>query len=305
MKIFLVALILVSCGKKVTSKDSGEIDDQLRSKAEIYLELSREEQGDAGFILTDKCDSLLFTGLYGAAGGDVDITAARDSRGKWHRRPISLTPCYPKHSASEISRDMFVGLLWYIWEHRRLDLAEDLLEYGEDNFWVMGKGDLSRTLFSGNLQSTLAQIIYRLGGANHFIYRNIPSEFTTTHTGFEAHLDVLHILLRGRVFGRISADEKAVLVRQGTRVPQNPLFAYGKALYTDGDQTDTVDLLLRDLFRFPQDRLPTTHDRCEPWVLQRDPGKDWQPCDLGQPAKKHPGGDLLFVEYLLRTTGGR
>jgi hypothetical protein len=302
LKLTFFTTLLLSCGlQQSTIKAAAYISDteaKLRDKATQYLALSTSTQDPAGFIEWNKCDSLLFSGLYGAAGGKVDITAARDDKMKWHRRPLDHVECYPKHSDSEISRDMLLGLLWYVWENKRLDLAEELFRYGERHKWVMGEGDITRTVFTPGLQSTLAELIFRLGGSDKKLYRKLPQAYAH-NDDFAAHLDLLHILLRADMTGKINSDALEVVKYQFERVPMNPLFSYAYHRYVDQDQTETQNILLNEAL-FPDDRVPTTHDRCGPWLQQRDLGRSWEPCDLDEKAVTHSGGDYLFIANLLR-----
>lgn len=303
LKLIAVGILYlaVSCrGSRTSPKEDmspQSLRDKVQDKYGLYLSASKSHQDADGFIDTDHCDSLLFSGLYGAAGADVNIEAARDATGKWHRRPLAHPECFPKDSQSEISRDMYLGLLWYIWEYQRLDLAEDLFAYGEENNWIMGEGLVSRTYFTPGLQATLAELIYRLGGENHYVYRSTPQSYAK-NDGFAAHLDALHILLRAKMMGEIEDKALEIVAYNYNRMPSNPLFAYAYHLYVDGDQTYTMGILLNEAY-FPADRLPTTHDRCESWLSQRDVGPDWEPCGLDQSAKEHSGGDFLFVANLL------
>lgn len=300
MKLLVILLLLISCGtshKNTPSEGqySLETEKQLtKEKAEVYLSLSSQIQDGNGFIDTDHCDSLMFSGLYGSAGGTVNLATARDSNGQWFRRPLNYEACYPGHSASTISRDAFTGVLWYIWENKRLDLAEDLYSYGVGHTWIMGSGDISTLLFTPIYQSTLAEIIYKLGGTNHPISRSLSFSYDK-HVGFEAHLDVLMILLRADIMGSVTDKGLELLKYNYDRNPKNALFSYGWHKYSDGNQKETYDALL-DEDMFPSNRLPASADRCEAWVWQRDGGADWEPCDQG---KTHSGGDLLFIYKLL------
>lgn len=304
IKIFAVTLILVllsqACGRKEKPKSSTlseEVQSKLKAKADLYLSLSPSVQDADGFIEWDHCDSLLFSSLYAVGGGKVDIPAARDSDGMWHRRSLNQPECYNEAdgaTASSISRDMLIGLLWYIWRAKRLDLANDLFDYGVSHDWIMGKGDASRIYFTPGLQATLAEIIHRLGGTDHSAYRAIPQAYSK-NVGFAAHLDILHILLRAELVGHMDQAALDIVKYNYDRSPQNALFAYAWHRYSDADQTETVNALLNEKW-FPADRLPTSSDRCESWLFQRDPGKDWEPCDEG---RTHSGGDYLFVTKLL------
>lgn len=293
----LLFLSLLGCGPKTDAKStthSVEEREAVAAKASLYLSLGSTVQDSDGFVMSEACDSLLFSGLYGAAGGVVSIDAARDEKGAWHRRPLALGECFGDGSKSTISRDMFLGLLWYILEYQRLDLAEELFAYGLEHDWVMGEGDVSRIYFTPGLQATLAELIYKLGGKDRPAYRAIPQSYPF-NTGFAAHLDVLHILLRAELTGSVEKKGKEVLKYNALRSPRNALFSYAWHRYSDGDQSSTYALLLDETL-WPADRLPTAKDRCEGWITQRDEGSDWEPCEEDV---THSGGDFLFVARLL------
>jgi hypothetical protein len=102
--------------------------DQLEEKYKIYKSLLKQDQ--YGFIESDECDSLLFTGLVGCLPSiTVNIDSAFDkTTGMWHRRPTS-TPCFPNGSKSTISRDMLLGLACYAYHNKRLDISEQVIKY--------------------------------------------------------------------------------------------------------------------------------------------------------------------------------
>jgi hypothetical protein len=292
----IMFLFLVSCGRPGEKpKASPDLKAWLTAKQKTYRDLIKDSQDEFGFIDHKHCDSLLFTGLtYIDSYFEVNIEAARDDNGQWYRRSTTK-PCYPTGSKSTISRDMFMGLLWHIWRNQRLDLAEDLYEYGVKNNWIMGEGDIGRIYFSPGLQGTLAEIIYQLGGENHLTVRSIPQVYSK-NDGFAAHLDVLHILLRGELKGSVANSDLELLKYHRDRSPNNSLFQYAYHKYTDGDMDDAIVPLLKEKW-FPADRLPSKSDRRESWLWQRDEGEDWTPSESS--TEEHHGGDLLFVAYLI------
>src|SRR5690349_11473466 len=95
--------------------------ERIEEKLLLYLTLAQDQRDGDGFIEWKNCDSLLFSGLVGAfdAPGDLVIEAARDENGAWHRRSLGHQECYPHLSKSTVSRDMFVGLLWFVWKQKR------------------------------------------------------------------------------------------------------------------------------------------------------------------------------------------
>ena len=248
-----------------------------------------------GFLGT--CDSLLFTGLLGTVPGtNIDLLHARDSKGAWHRRPM-VYGCYPHQSKSTISRDMLLGVLYWAYYNKRCDVVDDLIDYSFKHFMVMGKGPLSRTLMSPSLLSTAAWISYRLGGPSRKWLRAIPYMGGEKLTGFEAHLQVLHLLLRKQ----LKTDDCYKYQRRWinyhlNRCPTNPLFLHAAGFNALAmDELDNPKL-------WPVDRLPTTRNRKEPWLFQRDTDTDdWKPAVKGTPVETHSGADYLFlVSMILR-----
>ena len=185
-----------------------------------------------GFVDTGKCDSTLFTGMISAGGKRADLVAAEVEPGKWYRRPIDYPECWEHgKSRSTISRDMLLGVYWHAWVHEDRDMLERLWEYGENNFWRMGDGRLkgADTVMNSAMISTLAQMIYALGGENRFISRNLPVVWsTTTEDGqfYVNRLTALHLLLRKEAYGELSVQAEAVLDTLVNKWPSNPLFLY-------------------------------------------------------------------------------
>lgn len=267
----------------------------LSRKHENYLSWIKAVQDRDGFIESSECDSLLFSGLVGCVPGiQIDLDKAFDrASGQWHRRPCDR-PCFPEHSKSTISRDMLLGVLWYAYFNKRLDITEQLIKHALRNFGLMGqavdlKTTVGRCLISPGLLSTAAWISYRLGGPSRPWLRYLPQSESSSVIGFQAHLSVLHILLRQLVTGKKTYGK--ILEKHYNRNSFNPLFCAAVGRY---DEARTI--LMHEAV-WPKDRLPTSEDRKEPWVLQREYGKDWWPT-IG-PAHTHSGGDFLFCHWLI------
>ena len=193
---------------------------------------------------------------------------------------------------------MVIGLAWHIYANKRLDLCEAFINYALRNFLVIGTANTLKTklgtcLLTPGLLATYAEISYRLGGPNRWWLRYLPQYESAAVTGFEAHLSVLHLLLRKKLTGKVSVSDEQILLGHATSQPNNPLFqiAVGNA--------NRAQVLLANEAWWPADRLPTTADRSEPWLLQRDYGEDWQPNPAAQPPKTHSGADFLFCYALL------
>lgn len=267
----------------------------LDKKTSTYLSLIKGHQDSDGFIESDECDSLLFSGLAGCVPGvSVNLEAAYDrASGQWHRRPCSR-PCFPEHSKSTISRDMLLGVLWYAYHNKRLDISEKIIQHAIGSFGIMGqavdlKTLLGRCLITPGLLSTAAWVSYRLGGPKRTWLRMIPQAETKNLGGFQAHLSVLHIMLRNELTGKDKYTD--ILDHHYQRNPFNPLFCLAA-----GRLKEAETALMNPVF-WPTNTLPTSLDRREPWLLQRDYDKSWTP-DYSPGMKTHSGGDFLFCSWI-------
>ena len=276
--------------------------EKLAGKYDVYLNLIKKKQDKSGFILTEKCDSLLFSGLIGSLPElDVDITEAYNrSTRLWKRRPLYYEPCYPNHSKSTISRDMLLGLAWYSWFNKRKDIADNIIKTTFEHWGIVGKQKslegLSRVIMSPTLLSTFAWISYKLGGPSRPLLRFPPAIVGYKLEGYRAHLAVLHALLRIKI-QKVDTGlpimhnfyYKAFDYHQ-KRQPQNPLYAAASC-----NNALAIDILLDETL-WPSDRLPTTLDRKSSWLLQKDYGDSWKP---EKSWVEHTGGDFLFAAALV------
>lgn len=297
--LFFLLICVIGCGRNenIPFSDSAPILPELEAKVELYQSLLPEHQDENGFILTDTCDSLLFSGLLSAVV-PVDIMVARDSEGRWHRRPDMDCSKANGTSRSTISKDMIVGLLYYFWYNKDLANATRFMEDLRNNNYVLrGEGTLGELLVPGHTIRTLAEIIKKLGGRKYLVELNIPLGFSSSGS-YIAHLNVWHILLRGEVNGYINNDEFAILRQHAERQPHNPLFSAAYHKYLDHNYTDSVNLLLNGQF-YPNDRLPTSADHCDEWPIQRDYSeKDYLPCKQDSPVE-HSGAELILIYRLV------
>lgn len=272
---------------------------ELEDKFKFYI--SSQKLDTNGWITDTKCDGLLFNSLNAVAGASVDIASAQDkSTGQWFRHP--LKDCYPKESGSTISRDMLIGLAIWIWHTKNLESLNKLIQYGNahkdsSGDWIMGEeveGGHSVALNLAFRELLLAMKDSLEGKA----LSNLSDEILTIVEGFEAHLQVLHFYLQGRMFNGINETQLSLITLYFERDPKNALFAYLYHLYVDGDMTDAVQILLTTKY-FPNPRLPASEDRCEFYLWQRSSTKngwqsdDWLPC--AEKKLTHSGVDFLFV----------
>jgi hypothetical protein len=298
MRLLLTILLLAGCGHtQRTEPVGGYQDPELLAKGDFYSSLLPRVSDPDGFIEVDKCDSVHFSALLSAATIKFNVRAAVDDVGKLHRRPLRYKECYPDESKSENSRDAYLMVLAYILAYEDLDLAETFFSYGQNHSWVMGAGELSRTAFTPNMQAMYALAIQHLGGKSYpeRLYKIVLS---ANQAGYAAHLEVLTVLLLGKINGYIDAHNLGVLKNYYHKQPHNPLFAAAYYRYSGNEEARMASVAtLKDERLFPSDRLPESKDRCEQWLVQRDEGDDWQPCP--EEGRTHSGGDFLFTEAVL------
>lgn len=300
LRCLLILILIISCGRAPKNGESETpytVDPALEHKAEVYEELLRPYQDEHGFILTNTCDSLLFSGILSATQ-QVNILAARDNLGAWHRRPAMDCAPLLNTSRSTISKDMLIGLLYYFWYNKDLEAAEvlfqDLITHGSV---LKGEGSLGELWVPPAIISTLAEIIKNLGG-NDYPFARLASFSFDNQGGHIAHLNVWHILLRGQILGGITDSQLSLLKYHAERQPLNPLFSAAYHKYLDHNYADSVRLLLNPA-EYPTDSLPTTANHCDDWPIQRDYSeKDYSPCLIDDP-KQHTGAELILIYRLI------
>lgn len=293
-----------------------DLEEATRRKRDLYLTLARSQADARGWLDDTHCDALLFDGLYAAAGGLARIEDAEDHDhpGKLHRHweqdcyknqllpPAERPP--GKSSGSTISRDMFMGYLQWTLSSRDLALLERVIAYGEAHalrglpfLWLVGEGDASRTVLTPALVTLLYQTREFLGGAP------VPPaaagfEGFGRCSGYECHLEALHILALDRM-GLVPSDSsRALLASMVEKEPRNALFqAIAARVFQDEAARTRAFEILLDESLFPAERLPTSADRCSDYLFQREAEHDgvvspaWAPCEEG---KTHDGIDLIF-----------
>lgn len=169
-----------------------------------------------GWLVQDDCDSMLWTGKYGAVTGitGVDLTVAEypEEPGRFARRPLT-NPCWTPEqgdvgSKTTWSRDMARGLFPYAWRTKNIALLERHAAYGAAHDWLMGEPlDDGRTIYTPATIGGLYQTIHALGGAEN-INRLWPDFYPAGLVDFEAHLQVMNIWLRGEVEEELARQQK-------------------------------------------------------------------------------------------------
>lgn len=286
MKFLLLMLsFLCGCGSQDRSelKETHTPTEELEARYFLYKQLAPR-----GWDVSGGCDALLLVSLHQVGLGEMGpVTEAQSEPGRWHRLP---GPDYARSCSADISRDMFIGLFTWIWQNKRLDLAEQIWDYGVRNNWKMGdeRKDLdNRTVFLPGTIAVLADLIHGLGGQDH-PERRIPRVYNTA-PGFVSHLTLVQLHLRGLIYEGLSEYELDTLKTIRTHMSLNPLVHAIIHRYTDGDQTEATRLLLEI---WPADRLPSEADWHEAWRLQRSDGDSG--LLPGSGSTPHSGGDFLF-----------
>jgi len=294
----LAFLALFSCAKPGKHRpNGGSPQSELDTKAATYTSLIPGIQDEDGFVETDKCDSVHWSALVGAVTDTVRVEAAFDSSGKLHRRPPRYPECYPRYSKSENSRDAFLMVLVYALATHNLDIAETVFDYAKRHKWVTGRGPVSRTYFTPNLQALYAQAIEHLGGPRHN-ERYFPIHWSKTEKDYEAHLQAMSVLAFSLIHGYVNDDGFDVLRSYYTKQKKNPFFAALYYRYSNSEEAKNAAIeTLSNEKLFPVEHLPTSAERCEPWLPQRDFGPDWLPCYDSQ--RVHSGGDYLLTHAIL------
>ena len=108
----------------------------------------------------------------------------------------------------------------------------------------------------------------------------------------------MKILIIGKIRGKITANLYRTLRANRDRVPENALFQYAFAKFSDRNMGKVFEVMENERY-FPSDRLPTTADRCTDYLWQRESSTDWNACN-DRDVKEHPGLDYLFMYGLLK-----
>lgn len=304
-KIFIL-LLLVGCGTWMDpwhkSKSSGpNYSERVQEKLNLYCSLMPDT------ILPLDGDSLYFTGFARTACDKGDLSDYSTRPGRYQRWPTFTGIRWDSPNASgtgtqarsESSRDGYLAVLWNAWARGDRATLEAIRDWGKRRGWTMGDGRLGGvdTYFTPAFRSTLARLIYRLGGDRDLVEENLPVNWQNECEDYECWLTVTHILLRGEAFGAISGDAIAALKHASEYVPFNPLYKWAYDKYTVGTADSAIALALGHS-KFPADRLPTDANYRDAWPLRRGPeSRGWTPDLEGH--ETHSGGDWAFAAWLI------
>lgn len=290
----LLIFLAISCGSIPVQEIPREQLSSLDARRELYLSTQPfgwQAYGNMG-------DGLLFACLSAVAHDrEFDVESARNSNGQWFRNPAMVEQRLEK--GSTISRDMFIGLFVYVLHFGRLDLAEQIWEYGSARSWKMGEDTRkfdTRVYLSPSTIALLARIIHHLGGADH-PQRHLPLVYSTA-PGYQSHLSLLTMQMVGKMEQGLGLYELNSLRSILRHMHGNPLAQAVYHRYSDGNQSIAIRIL--DSL-WPEHRSPNTEtDWCEEWRTQRSDGDSgFQACPR-ESYREHSGADFLYVIATIR-----
>lgn len=262
--LFVCILFLFNCGKKVDDAETQPNSriEELRGKQKENLQKAVQTwDKETGWPSAIDCDGTLWAGLARAGGVEnVKLALAKHADEKIHRRPGQ--PCFKDGidlgAKSTISKDMLAGYVYGMFRSGNKGELEALFKYGRDHNWIMGEptSDLGRVLLTPNGITTLCRAIKSLGGADApECY--LPTSFASGTEDYEEHLAALGILLWGEVNGgnlvlldQIPKGALETLTSLSYKHSNDALFQAAYALYTNGDYSRPIELLLGD-YQYP------------------------------------------------------
>lgn len=303
MKNFIVLLSIASCATQSNEAHfEKDANAKVADKRALYCELSDAKFKERGWAVSE-CDGLLFTSLRAiGCSGDVSAFESTVEPGRWYRDPKHA--CFipdkvgEQGSDSTISKDMYVGLSAILAQTGDREAASRTVEYGNEKNWIVGEAKDAITLASKCFIVPQLQNVFRHIAGSEQLYQK-DEDAIGVSSGFRAHLDVLAILVRGKLDGSISNLDLAILKEQAKRQPRNALYQAAKARYDDGDYGPALEIL-SDETLFPEKSLPNNHQNyCTDYLFQRDESdSDWKPCPQDQ-YSTHDGTDLIFAAAIV------
>ena len=294
----LLLALLTACAQPGEPSPEPEYYSKLEDMRAYWLENLNKHQDIQGFLHTEHCDSLLWSGLASVGGADVNLLAAQGEPGQWYRRPLSYPECFQNgYSRSTISRDMLLGLLWAtvpMLDNQALDILVPLYDYGKEHNWRMGDGRLAGadTLFPPAYIALLADLLYARGYTPGDVraWTLYPNNVDADCKAYVCHVNVLRHYLRHKVSGA-SLDREG-LAKIADRYPQNPLFQYvaGRTQRAIRTLIGAYNTHIGDI------NAPYYVPFCEEWPMQENGGpENWARCVDG----KDTGGGFLFLSWLM------
>lgn len=339
----IALLLLSGCGyfkrgNKSVEESAVAIPAKIITQADLYCKLELPRIVKTKHAGNTSCDAVGFTSLHSLqCPKSIDLSVFNDNTGKLYRN--AAHDCYPDKSSSESSRDMHLMRMYAAFYQKDKAYINNLIEFGKKNNWVMCKAKdnvttIGRCVFSPNLIDLAYDIQEKLNGDSKLtvnranldkvalsrelsmsnddidelltVYSlNLGEEDSTIplKKGFEAHLEILGLDLKGCVKGGITDSELSRLKEYAKREDRNGLYNAVYQKYSNGDWQDVV----KSLKEYPATRLPTSKDWCTDYKYQRDIknggelNKDWLPC--ADETDTHAATEFGLTVYIMQNIG--
>lgn len=269
MSLLIALILLIGCG---TAQDTATPQpvNKIKRIEELKLQYQKKEalaiqvRAPENNWLVQGCDGMLWTGKYASTICDVNIRAAEKEIGRFERRPPPA--CWDEVNGDQgakttWSRDMGDGLFTYAYYCKDAQILEDHANYGESHNWVMGMPLDSRLIYTLNMRSTLYKMLKKFKGVKN-AYADFPLLVPQGLTDYEAHLQMLSILVVSDMQGGLNSDMKKRINEHYSREPNNPMYSYMRGLIT-GDMNEVANLLLANPVKYG------SYVRCEDqWLCE-------------------------------------
>lgn len=311
MKFFILLIAFTACGSSVDVGHEEGVETpypEVAEKFDLYFEQALSLTDEEGFV-TAACDSLLFTSLLYAFvvgdGQDIPMKAMDDTGRLWRTWERSCLRTYLETgqggSRATISLDMVLGWLIWVKAHGKWWELNRFIDYMESVGGKIGDHDGTPTGLSRihvyktpQFHALLYHLRKNLGGNGHWTTQSpIHVQSWDPKYSYPGHLQSLRALLWAKMFGKVPQRVIDVLKQQLEWNPKNAL--YQALLHKFGQPYECPVKILMDERLFPNDRLPTTHERCSGYLWERDPGKDYEPCRTDEEPEVHPGVDFIVA----------
>lgn len=226
--ILVLMLLISGCG--YIDKQQPE-DDEPTSNEEMYLQYleyldEANNNWELGWPDVHDCDGLVWSGVACAAGIKVDLEPAFHE-GRFERRPYKS--CYPDDldgngqpdSRSTISNDGMVAAMLCIETQQRIDMAQEMADYGEKNGFIYGEpfpDRIAEVFLKPHFQGLLGRI-----ARQNRSYSKIPLALFYSAEDYVAHIQTLAILAETKVSGGVSSENLALLEKYLQRDPDDYL----------------------------------------------------------------------------------
>lgn len=256
--LFLLLCLMVGTAKcsKKHEKAIGPSPRKAELQALFTEKLAESKLGRSkdGWLATDHCDAMLWTGKYSCAADGVNILAAEYplQPGRFNRRPAPFCEV-DAGSKTSWSRDMGMGLFTHALCNKDLAALERHASYGTSKQWKMGEPlDDGRVVYTPSVIGHLYQLIFTLGGEDN-ANRVWPSIYSEGLTDYEAHLQMMDIWLRGELANKTTLADSSDAIssimfdrikEHVAREPTCPMFTMLNGVYNSGELNTTIDLLL-------------------------------------------------------------